>query len=225
MDEMILESQLEELRRYYANHAQEYENIYYRDNVKRNEELKEISGAVERVCRGRRVLEVACGTGYWTEVAARDARSIVATDVSTEMLELAGRKDLPANKVEFRQVDAFALEGTDGDFDAGLACFWFSHVPKSRTNDFLTHFHDRLGKGAIVFMVDNMYARGYGGELIRRPNTPDTFKRRRLSDGSTYEILKNYYDPEELERIFSHQALDLEIHDATFYWWLSYVVK
>ena len=38
----------------------------------------------------RNVLEVACGTGFWTRKLALQARSVVATDAAPEMLAIAG---------------------------------------------------------------------------------------------------------------------------------------
>jgi len=221
---MNLDSHLDALKRYYAGNADEYEQIYYRDHTLRQKELDELAVTLRGLCKGRRVLEVACGTGYWTRIAADVAARIVATDVAEEMLALARQKNLPRDKVELVKADAFALDNITGDFDAGMACFWFSHVPRSRTAVFLGDFHDKLGKGAVVFMIDNMYARGYGGELVRRPGAADTFKRRTLSDGSNHEILKNYYDADELRAEFSPFASNLVIHTARFYWWLSYSV-
>ncbi len=222
---MDLDSELVALKQYYADHADEYERIFYRDHALRQQELSEMAATVKRLLRGRRVLEVACGTGYWTQIASDVAARVVATDVADEMLDLAAKKQLPPDKVELRKADAFSLESVIGDFDAGLACFWYSHVPQSKAADFLDGFHKRLGCGAVVFMTDNMYVRGFGGELIRRPGAVDTFKRRRLSDESTHEILKNYYDAGELERTFSPYASDLVVQTARFYWWLSYRVK
>ena len=222
---MNLDSQLDVLKRYYAGHADEYERIYYRDHALRQRELTEIAVTVRGLLRGRRVLEVACGTGYWTEIAADVAAGIVATDAADEMLELARKKNLPPDKVELKKADAYSLGEINGEFDAGLACFWFSHVPKSRTDGFLRDFHAKVGEGAVIFMIDNMYARGYGGELIRRAGAVDTFKRRVISDGSSHEILKNYYSAKELDAVFSPVASNLAIHTARFYWWLSYTVK
>ncbi|MEJ2720478.1 MAG: methyltransferase domain-containing protein [bacterium] len=221
---MDLDSQLDALKRYYSGHADEYERMYYRDHSLRQRELSELAVTVRTLFTGTHVLEIACGTGYWTEIAADVAAGVVATDISDEMLDLAAKKRLPAGKVELRKADAYRLEDIPGDFDAGLACFWFSHVPRSKTETFLRGFHGKLRSGSVVFLTDNLYARGYGGELIRRPGAADTFKRRRLSDGTTHEILKNYYDAGELERLFAPHASDLVIRTGRFYWWLSYRV-
>jgi SAM-dependent methyltransferase len=174
---------------------------------------------------GRRALEVACGTGYWTAVAAQVAQHVVAIDVSPEVLQIARRKGLPRDRVRFIEADAYALEGVPGTFDAGLANFWLSHVPKSRIDEFVRGFHDRLGAGAIVFMADNVYVPGIGGELITRPGSEDTFKVRRLADGSAHEVLKNYYDEEHLRRILESRSRDLDVHVGTCFWWVRYVVN
>jgi hypothetical protein len=78
--------------------------------------------------------------------------------------------------------------------------------------------------GAVVFMADNIYIPGLGGELIRKPCCEDTFKLRELSDGSKYEVLKNYYNANQLREIFEPLSSKLKIRMGDCFWWLNYFV-
>lgn len=73
---------------------------------------------------GQRVLDVACGTGVVTRLAAPilgPAGVIVGVDLNLQMLKVA-REHAPTNgaQVEWRQGDAAALPGSDADFDVVL---------------------------------------------------------------------------------------------------------
>ena len=193
------------MQKYYNRRAQEYEQKYHRDEP------------VRRFGAGRAATRR-------TEVAAQVAQQIVATDTSREMMALAYEKALPPDKVEFRIADAYDLSAVPGEFDGGLAMFWFSHVPKARVEQFLRGFHAKLSKGAVAFMADDVYIPGVGGEFITREGTEDTFKLRELSDGSKHEIIKNYYDAEGLRRVLAPHATDVQVHIGQCHWWVSYVV-
>jgi SAM-dependent methyltransferase len=212
------------LQAYYNRRAREYEHVYRRDDPVRQREQAEIAAALKEALFNRRVLEIACGTGFWTQAAAEVARHVVATDISAETLALAGEKRPSPDRVMFQLGDAYALEAIAGTFDAGLATFWLSHVPRARVDEFLRGFHKRLGAGSIVFMADNVYVPGIGGELVARPGVEDTFKLRTLSDGAQYETLKNYYDADQLHHILSSRATDLRIHVGQCFWWATYRV-
>lgn len=209
------------MEEYYNRRAATYEEVY-RD-PERQAELALLSGAMGDALTGRAVLEVACGTGYWTAVAAETARSIIATDISHEMLELAIDKKLPPNRVRFALSDAYGLDAIEGNFDAGLANFWLSHVPRSRLREFLDGLHRRLGEGAVVFIADNAYVPGLGGALLTPPGSEDTFKLRSLGD-LRYTILKNYYSAAELEQVLSTGTKGLRLTMGRYYWWLTYTV-
>lgn len=210
------------MQEYYNKRASEYDEKYYRDEPLRQAEQAAMAEAIRGAFVGRRVLEVACGTGFWTEVVAQVAERVVATDTSHEMLVLARMKGIAPEKVQFSEADAYALENVPGDFDAGMANFWFSHIPKAQVDSFLNAFHSRLGAGAAVFMADDMYLPGVGGELVEPLGSRDTYKRRKLRDGSEYVIVKNYYDREALNRLFAPYASDINIHIGTCLWWASY---
>ncbi|PYI52081.1 class I SAM-dependent methyltransferase [Paenibacillus flagellatus] len=210
------------MQHYYSRRAREYESVYDRDDPVRLKELADLEQDMRDALRGRSVLEIACGTGYWTERAARSADRITATDLTPEALEIAMTKPLPPGKVRFRQADAYEPALIPGTFDAGLANFWLSHVPKLRLPEFLQRLHDRLGSGAVVFMADNMYVDGVGGELVRRTGEQDTYKLRTLSDGTRFEVLKNYYTADELIGLFTPYASELRVQAATCFWWATY---
>jgi ubiquinone/menaquinone biosynthesis C-methylase UbiE len=114
---------------YYAERAQEYERIYHKPE--RQDDLQRLREFVERTFAGAHVFEVACGTGYWTEIVARAAASVVATDINEEVLAVARSKSIGSSKVEFRREDAYALPILPRRFDAGLSAFWWSHIPRA----------------------------------------------------------------------------------------------
>jgi SAM-dependent methyltransferase len=213
------------LRAYYERRAREYEGIYRRDDPIRQAEQAVMADALRAAMAGRRVLEIACGTGYWTSVIAEVARHVLATDVSEEMLDVARDKELPADKVEFGLADAFKLAEMPDTFDAGVAMFWISHVPKDRMKEFLGHFHARLIPNSVVFLADSVYVPGIGGELASKPGSPDTFKRRSLADGSQHEVLKNYYDANQLRDLLAPWATKLKLHFGTSFWRAEYTTS
>lgn len=209
---------------YYNLRAGEYEEIYNRDDPVRQAEQRKIAEAVKRYFDGRRVLEVACGTGYWTKLLAETAKYICAVDSSPEMLARAkaGKYGCP---IDFMLEDAYGLKFKPGYFNGGLANFWFSHIPTKAIESFMESFHRVLGPGARVFMADNVLIPGLGGDLHRPEGSPDTFKLRKLQDGSEHLVLKNYYEPEQLLEIFSRYNSSLSSENIFYgdcFWYIFY---
>jgi ubiquinone/menaquinone biosynthesis C-methylase UbiE len=190
---------------YYRRRAGEYEEVYGWRDPDRYEEQETLAAALQDSLRGRDVLEVACGTGWWTRILSRSAKSIVATDLGEEVMEIAKEKEYGC-PVTFRKEDAYSLSFRDGSFDGGLAFSWFSHIPRNLIDAFLTEFHRVLRKGSRVYIADNVYVQGIGGELERREGDPNTYKIRSLKDGGVFTIVKNYFSVEDLVEIFGRHV-------------------
>ena len=80
-----------------------------------------IKPKLRKILEGRRVLEIACGTGYWTQVISGSAESILATDINHSMIEMARRRLRGNHNVDFLVTDAYTLGGVRGSFDAAFA--------------------------------------------------------------------------------------------------------
>ena len=208
------------LRHYYARRAAEYERIYAKPE--RQAELRELEASLPGFFAGRRVLVVACGTGWWTPHGARDALDWLATDASDETLAIARAKPgLPAC-VRFARADAYALDGVAGRFDAAFAGFWASHVPRERLAGWLGQLHARLDRGAAVVLIDNRFVEGSSTPISRTDAAGNTYQQRRLDDGSTHEVLKNFFaGPDELLGAAPH-ARDVQWIESPHYWLLAY---
>lgn len=208
------------LRAYYAARAAEYERIY--DKPERQQDLALMRERVPAMLAGRDVLEIACGTGWWTRLLARTARSVVATDATPQVLEIARHAMPEGSPVTFRQADAYALEDVPGRFDAALAAFWWSHVPRERLQVFLRGLHARLEPGAVVVMVDNRYVEGSSTPLSRTDERGNTYQARKLQDGSGHEVLKNFPSAGELEQLVGADAQRVQVDELPYYWVLRY---
>jgi demethylmenaquinone methyltransferase/2-methoxy-6-polyprenyl-1,4-benzoquinol methylase len=211
------------LAHYYAQRAQEYERIYQKPE--RQEDLRTLRTFVDAEFRGADVLEVACGTGYWTEILARTASSVMATDVNDEVLAVAQSKDMDQQRVTFTNADAWALPPFSRKFNAGFAAFWWSHLAKNRVREFLRGFHRALAPGAIVLFMDNMYVDGSSTPISRKDAEGNTYQLRRLNNGSTHEVRKNFPTEAELREVVDGMAAQVEVKFLGYYWLLRYVTS
>lgn len=155
----------------------------------------ELLAYVRAALAGRRVLEVACGTGLWSGWLAQSVGSLLSTEYNETALALARSKSYPHGKVEFRQADAYALESLPGGFDGGFHCDWWSHVPKSSRAKFLQSFHSRLAPRATVVMVDHQY---WPNKKEMTDAEGNLIQRRKFADGREAEVVKNFPDEAEL---------------------------
>ena len=212
----------ESLLAYYTQRAQEYDQVY--EKPERQSDLSRLRLWLRDALAGHLILEIACGTGYWTEAVAPAAAAIKATDASSEVLELARHKPYPPDRVQFAVADAYVLDCVDGAFTAGLAAFWWSHVPRERQEGFLRGFHRRLGVGAVVVLMDNRYVEGSSTAISRADAAGNTYQQRRLNDGTTHEVLKNFASRADLEGLFEPYANEMSIVELTYYWMVRYRV-
>jgi len=208
---------------YYAKRAAEYDRIY--DLPERQADLQKLRQLCQSRFRDLAVLEVSCGTGYWTQYIAPSARSVTAADINEEVLAIARSRQPAGVAVTFHRADSYALPDFNGSFNAGFSGFWWSHIPKRRLGDFLAGFYRQLKPGSLVVFIDNRYVPGSSTPISRTDENGDTFQRRKLSDGSTHEVLKNFPSPDELRNAVGDSGSSIEITLLDYFWVLAYQTK
>jgi demethylmenaquinone methyltransferase/2-methoxy-6-polyprenyl-1,4-benzoquinol methylase len=206
---------------YYAARAAEYDRVYLKPE--RQADLRQIEAWLLVRFAGRSVLEVACGTGHWTRLIAPVAAQVRALDATHETLEIARRR-VPAGSVDFVFGDAYALPPCNPPFDAAFAGFWWSHVPGTRLREFLRGLHACLAPGARVVFLDNRYVAGSSTPVSLPDEAGDTWQQRRLDDGSTHSVLKNFPTEAALRQAVDGLSTNAQFTTWDHYWALEYAV-
>lgn len=206
---------------YYAARAPEYERIYQKPE--RQSDIATVRAMLPLLFAGKRVLEVACGTGFWTQFIAPVAQSVVALDAAPETMAIA-RQRVTGAAVRLIEGDAYALPRDQGPFDAAFAGFWFSHVPMVRQRDFLAGLAAVLEPGARVVMLDNRYVSGSSTPIAETDAHGDSYQIRPLDDGSTHRVLKNFPTEARLRGVLDGLAHDIVLTELAYFWVLQFSV-
>ncbi len=209
--------------KYYRDRAKEYEEIYEWRDPHRQEEQDLMEKTLKEVFKDRRVLDIGCGTGYWTQRISDTAENIVGIDINETVLEIARRKKYGC-PTEYKVMDAYDMNFSE-KFTGTLATFMLSHVPREDISSWLEHVHRFLEPGAMVFIADNTYIEGIGGRLETKPDDPNTYKLRTLNDGTQHLIVKNYFTIEELVEYFSACSKGIDeknVYMGKCFWWINY---
>ena len=200
---------IEEMQTYYGRRAAVYDaSMGYDDDAK----VRALLPIIERVrdtMRGRHLLEIACGPGFWTRYASETAASVVATDYNQSALDEAKKKSLPFDRVSFLQGDAYRLDETLGIFDGILSVDWLAHVPLSKMKEFLSGALRRVRAGSPLMFIDQL-----PGEHSRTgvfDADGNHIQERTLPDGSTYKVIKHFLSDDHIATLFSVFAGDLSI--------------
>jgi hypothetical protein len=209
-----------DMRDYYARRAAYYERVYFKPE--RQADLRAMEAWLPPFA-GRRVLEVACGTGWWTPHGARDARTGWPPTSTPRPWPWHAPRPLPAC-VELRDRRRLHAGRTAGDrrFDAAFAGCWWSHVPLQRLPGWLDTLHARLQPGARVVLLDNSFVQTSSTPISRRDEAGNTYQHRTLDDGSVHEVLKNFPTPAQAVRLLGPRARAHRWTEWTHYWVLSY---
>ena len=146
------------------------------------------------------VLELAGGTGWWTQRLAQTAANLTVVDSSDETLRLnRERVDRPDGKgVTYIVADIFGAP--DRRYDTVFFSFWLSHVPRQL-------FAGILGASGVVptargrvFLIDNRRDPTRAAQDPYIIDEADDVQRRRLTDGSEHRVVKVFYEPDELAK-------------------------
>src|SRR5687767_13956386 len=205
---------------YYARRAAQYEKIY--DKPERQADLARLRAELPQLFKDERVLEIACGTGYWTMLIAAHAESVLAIDAVEDVLAIARSKSYPRSNVRFEQGDAYALPAWPEKFSACFAGFWWSHVPLARLDAFLEGLSAKLATGARVAFLDNRYVAGSSTPISRRDAEGNGYQQRQLADGTTHEVLKNFPTAGQMEKRLGRHGGDVRFTNYQYYWVATY---
>lgn len=219
---------LREQQEYYNARAVEYDEWwlrqgrYDRGDQENNiwfAEQEEVRAAFASLDWRGDVLELAGGTGIWTEWLAPRVRHITVLDGSLEMIALnAARLDAGGyrGKAEYRQVDLFNWQ-PKRQYDGLFMGYFLSHVPAVQLEAFLATLASALRPGGVLGLIDGRRdARSTSPD--QPPPGPETeVMTRRLNDGRTFQIVKRFDDPAALADVFGRNGIDAAVRTTAIH--------
>jgi SAM-dependent methyltransferase len=199
---------LEEQRRYYRARAPEYDDWWQRRGrydrgdadafLEWDRQVAVVDAALTSFDPRGDVLELAGGTGWWTQRLAHVAQHLTVVDAAPETIAL-NRDRVRRSDVEYVVADLFDWS-PERTFDVVFFSFWLSHVPRSRFAAFWSLVRSCLTPAGRVFLIDNR------ADPSAQPDVKDPYvidylpdlHVRRLDDGSQYRVVKVMYEADEL---------------------------
>ena len=229
MTDPVSSKTLNDMKDYYRARANEYDEWFYRrgrydrgleGNARWFAEADEVFAALDALGVEGDVLELAAGTGIWTERLIRTARSITIVDASPEMMAI-NRARVASGRVSYVQADLFTWQPTR-TYDAVCFCFWISHVPNERLDAFLNTVALASRQGGKVFFVDGRRELTSTAIDHQLPGAHTQLMTRKLNDGREFEIVKNFYEPAPLAARFAAAGLDVTVRETQTYFIYGY---
>ncbi|MBW4500442.1 MAG: class I SAM-dependent methyltransferase [Scytonema hyalinum WJT4-NPBG1] len=203
---------------YYSARAEEYDEWFYRTGrYDRGEEINQrwfneaivVRTALYQIGAVENILELACGTGIWTQELLNIGKQITALDASQQVIEINRRK-LGATNIEYRQVDLFSWQ-PDAEYDLVFFSFWLSHVPPTLVDSFLAKVYKSVRVGGQVFIIDSRFEPTSTAKNHILENDGDIYITRKLNNEQEFKIVKIFYQPEELRDKLTQVGFHAEV--------------
>lgn len=155
---------LQEQIQYYRERASEYDEWFFRQGrYDRGEEhrrqwfleVSEVEISLQSAAPSGNILELACGTGLWTQYLAPVATHLTAVDASPEAIYL-NQQRIGSMSIEYIVADLFNWTPKQ-QFDFIFFGFWLSHVPIEKFASFWQMVEKALKPNGRVFFVDSLF--------------------------------------------------------------------
>jgi demethylmenaquinone methyltransferase/2-methoxy-6-polyprenyl-1,4-benzoquinol methylase len=201
---------LQEQIQYYRERASEYDEWFFRQGrYDRGEkhrqqwlsEVSEVEAVLQALTISGDVLELACGTGLWTQYLAPRATHLTAVDASPEVIVL-NQQRVNSTSVEYIVADLFNWIPSQ-QFDLIFFGFWLSHVPLEQFEAFWQMVKRALKPNGQVFFVDSLLTQESTAQnhpTLHRQG----YSERKLNDGRTYRVVKIFHQPTQLQELLQN---------------------
>jgi 2-polyprenyl-3-methyl-5-hydroxy-6-metoxy-1,4-benzoquinol methylase len=201
MENNILQEQIQ----YYRDRATEYDEWFFRQGrYDRGEahrqqwfaEIAEVEAALFAAKPSGDILELACGTGLWTKHLVTLATNLTAIDAAPEAIAI-NRQKVGSPAVNYMVADLFTWE-PEQQFDFVFFSFWLSHVPDVQFVPFWQKVQKSLKPNGRIFFIDGLLNQASTAQN-HAPLHQQGYAERRLNDGRTYNIVKVFYNQQQLQ--------------------------
>lgn len=204
---------------YYNDRAKEYEKVYL--NPDEQEDLLKAAKIFQDLFAQKTVLEIACGTGYWTERIAKTATSIFATDINESVIEIA--KERQKENITFAIADMYDFT-PDEKYEGVFGGFIWSHILLQDLDKFIDQVKSFLKPNGTIVFIDGNAVEGTVHDVKKITKTDEhgnTYQTRKLENGSSHLVLKNFPTKEFLVQKLSSVATDINSINLKYYWIVS----
>ena len=99
----------------------------------------------------KRVLDVACGSGYGTNMLSKTAKSVIGVDLSQAAVDYCSNK-YQSDNLEFKQMSADELDFPEHSFDVVVSFETIEHLTEEAQKKFLYHIKRVLTKDGLLIM-------------------------------------------------------------------------
>ncbi len=174
--------------------------------------------------KGKKVLDIACGTGVLTEQFVRMGADVTAIDLTAKAVELTKKRlDLYHLKAEVLQADAQEMPFADNTFD--YVCAWGCLMHMPQTEKAIAEIHRVLKPGgktlAMMYHSNSVHLRyciqlGRGILRLKYLQYDDQSLINRYTDGATVggNQLAKFYSRKQFRELFSgFKNVAVMIHD------------
>lgn len=208
---------------YYRARASEYDEWWFRKgrydrgpelNAQWFSDIEELDAALRDFAPRGKVLELAGGTGIWTEKLCGYADELTVVDASSEMLAL-NEKRIGPGRARYVQANLFDWV-PPAQFDVVFFSFWLSHVPDARFESFWRLVRTALAPEGRVFFIDSRKD-PTSTSPDQHPPESGSIVERRLNDGRTFNIYKIYYEPEALRAKLGRLGWNADVRSTSRY--------
>lgn len=213
----------QQVAKYYALLGEALEDKYLEPDM--DEDIDDMSIHLGSLLSGHTVLELGCGTGFWTEVAAESAASLLAMDINASLVDIARERGMPEGKVTFRVADALDLPEDIGKFTAVLVSFLWSHLNKKEQEQLLSTLKKRLGKDVLLVILDDAFVEGFSETIARTDADGTTYQILTAPEGERFELPKSYQSDSALRKRLGNVGKEIKIERIEFFWILTCRLK
>ncbi|MFA5015591.1 MAG: class I SAM-dependent methyltransferase, partial [Actinomycetota bacterium] len=160
-------------------------------------DVEKISSIVGGYGDGR-IIDIACGTGFWFPKYAKNCADFTFVDQSKKMLEECKKRVISLgyrDMAKFIQMNVLDIK-LDTKFGSAIIGFLLSHFTEGQESRFFSLLKGILADNGTFLVLDSTWT-----DKRKKVRSKEDVQERKLTDGRKFIIYKRYFDEKDLYKI------------------------